>query len=88
MAEAQKITVPRPKPDELVLAAVDADGAQCWVTFRKDLIPDSDMIRQFAEIMEDGQRLVHERGGEAFLVTGSGRSADPAGDGPAPVALA
>jgi len=79
VAEAEKITVPRPKPDEVVLAAVDADGAQCWVTFRKDLIPDSDVMRQFAEIMEDGQRLVHERDGVPFTVTGSGRGADPTG---------
>ncbi len=36
--DAATITLPRPGPDELVLAACDENGATVWVTAHKDTL--------------------------------------------------
>ena len=56
-----KITVPRPKPDEAVIAITDADGASAWIKVRKTDLQDGSFIASVAPILEDGQRLVHEQ---------------------------
>jgi hypothetical protein len=58
----ETITVPRPKPDEVVLAATDADGAICWITVpKKDLAQDGDLLAQLVPFLAEGQRVLHEQ---------------------------
>lgn len=54
-----EITVPRPRPDQVVIAITDADGASCWTCCKKaDL---GEIGSQLLPMLEDGQRLVHEQ---------------------------
>jgi hypothetical protein len=60
-ATAEKITVPRPKPDEVVIAATDADGASAWVTVRKELFGADEVMSQMLPIFGDAQQILHEQ---------------------------
>ena len=57
----ETITIPRPKPDEVVIAITDADGASAWVFCPKGHLADGALLEQFALCLEDGQRLLHEQ---------------------------
>ncbi len=63
MTDFDKITVPRPKPHEAVIAVTDAEGASAWVTIQKTMFADfsDDFLAQLLPILADGQRLVHEQ---------------------------
>jgi hypothetical protein len=59
-AADQRITVPRPKPDEVLLAITDADGASCWTSCKKAHL--GDIGPSLLPFLEEGQRMVHEQG--------------------------
>ncbi len=59
--QQETITIPRPKPDHVVIAITDADGASAWVTCRKADLTDGTFLAELVPILEDGQRLVHEQ---------------------------
>jgi len=61
MADTETITVPRPPPDGVVFAAVDAGGAICWILVPKDLAQDGDLLAQMVPLLAEGQRNLYER---------------------------
>ncbi len=69
MTNPDMITIPRPKPDQAVIAVTDADGASAWVTVEKTDLQDGGLLRQMVPILEDGQRLLHEQRGQTDPVS-------------------
>ena len=58
-AQAEQITVLRPKPDQVAIAITDADGASAWTVCKKaDL---GELGPSLLSFLEEGQRLVHEQ---------------------------
>lgn len=60
-ADFDTITVPRPKPGEVVIAVCDADGASCWTTASKATFADEGFATQILPFLEEGQQRVHEQ---------------------------
>jgi hypothetical protein len=61
MADPETITVPRPKPDEVVLAVIDAEGAIGWTAVPLDMARDGDTLAQMLPILAESQRILHEQ---------------------------
>lgn len=58
-ADFDRISVPRPKPGDVLLAVTDAEGASCWTFCPKaDL---GELGPGLLSYLEEGQRLVHEQ---------------------------
>jgi hypothetical protein len=69
MADFDKISVPRPKPGDVLIAACDADGAWAWMFCPKaDLAELGPML---LPILEDGQQRVHEQRQATTVITDS-----------------
>lgn len=57
----ETITVPRPAPDEVLLAAVDEAGAICWVKVPKAVATDRELLGMMVPLLEEGQQTLHEQ---------------------------
>ena len=55
---ADKITVPRPAPDECVIAVCTEDGAVAWVKGSKASIPV--LLAQLIPVIEENEQRVHD----------------------------
>lgn len=58
-AHSETITVPRPKPNELVLAACDEHGAMVHVIVKKDTLQEGDVLPSLLPFFTEGQHIVH-----------------------------
>jgi hypothetical protein len=56
----ETITVPRPRPDQVVLAAADEDGATCWVTMDKTLAAEDWTGAVIIPLLAEGQKKLHD----------------------------
>lgn len=57
---AEMITIPRPAPDEIVLAAVDEAGAVAWTKVPKALAADGATLTQLVPFLHEAQDILHE----------------------------
>jgi hypothetical protein len=58
-ADFDRISVPRPRPDQVLLAVTDAAGAWCWTFCPKaDL---GELGPGLLAYLEEGQQRVHEQ---------------------------
>ena len=55
---ADEITVPRPDPDEYVIAVCTEDGAVAWVKGSKGSIPG--LLAQLLPVMEENEQTGHD----------------------------
>jgi len=61
-----KISIPRPRPDQYVIAITDADGATAWTAGSKAHLAEwADLWPQMLAILEEGQQRVHEQRAQA-----------------------
>ena len=56
----ETITVPRPEPDEAVIAVCDVNGAKAYVTVGKTTLQDGGFMAQVIPILGEAQHLLHE----------------------------
>jgi len=61
MADAEFITVPRPAPDEAVIAVCDENGARCYITGKKTTFADGSFLPQILPFLAEGQQNLYEK---------------------------
>jgi hypothetical protein len=71
VADAERMLVPKPGPDQVVLAICGDDGAICWTIGDKATMGEPGIMGALIGCLEDGQRILRERpptviGGNSF----------------------
>jgi len=58
---ADTIMVPRPAPDEMVIAICGEDDARAWIKCSKTLFADTDFTIQLPELLAEAQQQLREK---------------------------
>ena len=59
-ADAERMSVPKPGPDQILLAICGADDAICWTIGDKATMGEPGVMGAMVTCLEDGQRVLRE----------------------------
>jgi hypothetical protein len=64
MAQHETMTVPKPRPDQVIIAACAEDGAKAWVVGTKGTLCDPEFLAQLEPLLAEAQDKLRERKAE------------------------
>lgn len=61
--QGETMTVPRPAPDEVIIAVCGEDGARAWVMGKQGTLGDAEFLAQVEPLLAGAQQRLREQAG-------------------------